>query len=287
MAPKRKLDSGSGETTSKKLPKVETKALRSPGGRGTSKSVKKSETPSKSNAEKSDFDLLSYLHDKSWKAKIEEMLKTDQRSKNNFHSIKNYLEGEYKKTGVTIFPPKEQIFNSLHLTPLDKVKVCIVGQDPYHDNGQAHGLSFSVPKGIKKPPSLKNIFKELKVEYPDFSEPDHGCLEKWAEQGVLLLNATLTVEAHKSNSHAKIGWMKFTDTLIKIINDNCEDVVFILWGLFAHKKGKIINKTKHHVIETAHPSPLSVKKFMNCKCFLKADALLEKAGKMAVNWKDL
>ncbi|XP_070550145.1 uracil-DNA glycosylase-like [Ptychodera flava] len=182
---------------------------------------------------------------------------------------------------------KRKYISCISPDPLNKLKVVILGQDPYHDDGQAMGLAFSVPKGVPPPPSLKNIYKELKIEYPEFTAPDHGSLERWAEQGVLLLNATLTVEAHQPNSHSKIGWQKFTDAVIKIINNNCRDIAFILWGGFAQKKGKIIDQAKHHVINTAHPSPLSLNKFLNCGCFTQANKALKKAGQSQIDWTDL
>ncbi|XP_077978851.1 uracil-DNA glycosylase-like [Glandiceps talaboti] len=232
----------------------------------------------------SSINLLSCLKDATWKEKIEEALKSDEKLCEIFQEIQQVLSKEYQNTETAIFPSKEQIFHAFNLTPLSKLKVVILGQDPYHDDGQAMGLAFSVPEGISPPPSLKNIYKELKHEYPEFSIPDHGCLEKWAEQGVLLLNATLTVKAHQPNSHSKIGWQKFTDGIIRIINDNCKDIVFILWGGFAQKKGKIIDKSKHHVVESAHPSPLSLNKFMKCGCFLKANDALEKSGQSEIDW---
>ncbi|XP_062518064.1 uracil-DNA glycosylase-like [Corticium candelabrum] len=223
--------------------------------------------------------LASCLTDDAWHTKLQ-----TEFSQPYFAEIEQFLAAEYAK-GKEIFPPQDQIFNALNLTSFDKVKVVILGQDPYHDNGQAHGLSFSVPRGIKPPPSLKNIYKELEKDINGFVAPDHGCLEKWAQKGVLLLNATLTVEAHKANSHAKIGWQIFTDAIIRIINENCTGIVFILWGNFAQKKGKIIDTTKHKVINTAHPSPLSQTKFFNCKCFSAANDALKTFGKTPVDWK--
>uniref|UniRef100_A0A915IZS4 Uracil-DNA glycosylase-like domain-containing protein n=1 Tax=Romanomermis culicivorax TaxID=13658 RepID=A0A915IZS4_ROMCU len=149
----------------------------------------------------------------------------------------------------------------------------------------AHGLSFSVQKGTKPPPSLKNIFKELSTNFDNFRPPDHGCLEKWAKSGVLLLNATLTVEAHNANSHAAVGWQTFTDSAIKIVNKDCTGVVFLLWGGFAHKKEKLIDVKKHSIIKTAHPSPLSCTKFFGCRCFTRVNEILvEKYGKKPIDW---
>jgi len=207
--------------------------------------------------------ILDHLKDEGWKKAL-----AGEFSKPYFAKILSFLEAE-KKAGKEIFPPENQIFDALNLTPFDQVKVVILGQDPYHDNGQAHGLCFSVQKGIKPPPSLKNIYKELATDIPGFVEPSHGNLEKWAREGVLLLNATLTVQAHTANSHASCGWLQFTDAIIKLINDKKKGVVFILWGGFAQKKGKVIDSKKHHVILAAHPSPLSVTKFWGCKFFQK------------------
>ncbi|ELU18043.1 hypothetical protein CAPTEDRAFT_173370 [Capitella teleta] len=185
---------------------------------------------------------------------------------------------------VQVLPPQEDIFRAFNLTPLNKVKVVILGQDPYHDIGQAHGLSFSVPRGMKIPPSLRNIYKELSTDYPGFKAPNHGCLEEWAERGVLLLNATLTVQAHKPNSHAQFGWQLFTDDVIRALSGHLDGVVFVLWGEFAKKKKKLINLTKHRVIETAHPSPLSCRFFFGCKCFSKTNEELKKLKKGAIDW---
>lgn len=202
-----------------------------------------------------------------------------------FKALEDQLIKDYS-ADKPIFPPQPLIFNALNLTPLKKVKVVILGQDPYHDDGQAMGLSFSVPRGIKTPPSLKNIFTELERDpkIKDFVAPEHGCLEAWAQRGVLLLNATLTVEAHKANSHSKLGWQKFTDSVIKAVSDNCDHVVFILWGNFAHKKEKLVDTTKHAVIKTAHPSPLSVTKFKECCCFSNSDEALKKFGLQPIDW---
>ncbi|MCP9259546.1 Uracil-DNA glycosylase [Dirofilaria immitis] len=179
---------------------------------------------------------------------------------------------------------KHQIFNAFNLTPLQHIRVVLIGQDPYHDENQAHGLCFSVCKGVKLPPSLINIYKELKTDIPNFKIPDHGCLESWARQGVFMLNATLTVEAHRPNSHNHIGWQKFTDEVIRIISRDCKGIVFLLWGGFAHKKEYIIDKKKHIVIKTAHPSPLSARMFFGCKCFSRTNEALMKLGRPAIDW---
>jgi len=200
-----------------------------------------------------------------------------------FKTLLSSIESE-KKEGKEIFPPENDIFTAFNLTPLDQVKVVILGQDPYHDNNQAHGLSFSVRKGIAVPPSLRNMYKELSTDIPGFVIPKSGDLSQWAQNGVLLLNATLTVRAHEANSHAKFGWQTFTDEVIRIINQKKEGVVFLLWGKFAQKKGSIVSTVKHTVIQSAHPSPLSVKHWTGCKCFSKANKALTSHGKDPIDW---
>lgn len=184
--------------------------------------------------------------------------------------------GAERAAGKTIYPPADQVFNAFKLTPLHKVKVVIIGQDPYHGPGQAHGLCFSVPKGVKKPPSLRNIFKALKHDFPDYEEPDHGNLEHWAEQGVLLLNAVLTVEQGKAHAHAGWGWERFTDKVIEQIDRHCEGVVFLLWGSYAQKKADFVDANRHHVLKTVHPSPLSAHRgFLTCGHFAETNRLLD------------
>ncbi len=187
--------------------------------------------------------------------------------------------------GKTIYPPGSLIFNAFYKTPFNKVKVVILGQDPYHNKGQAHGLSFSVPKGVNKPPSLINIFIELKNDLG--IEPCiHGNLEKWAQQGVLLLNATLTVRENEPCSHSKIGWLNFTNEVMKKISDGKKGVVFLLWGKFAQDKQILIDETKHYVLKAAHPSPFSADKgFFGCRHFSKTNELLMKQGKEPIDWK--
>ena len=173
-----------------------------------------------------------------------------------------------------IFPPADDIFNAFHLTPLHKVKVVILGQDPYHNVGQAHGLCFSVKKGVDIPPSLVNIYKELHDDLGCYI-PDNGYLEKWAKQGVLMLNTVLTVRAHQANSHKEIGWEQFTDRIITLLNERKEPIVFLLWGSFAKSKRALITNPNHHVLTAAHPSPLSAYNgFFGCRHFSKANALL-------------
>jgi uracil-DNA glycosylase len=185
--------------------------------------------------------------------------------------------------GITIYPKGQDIFNAFNLTPFDQVKVVVLGQDPYHGPGQAHGLSFSVPEGKTFPPSLINIFKELKddlgIEYPI-----SGNLERWAKQGVFLLNAILTVRAGQAASHSKIGWNIFTDQVIKKISENKEGVVFLLWGNFAKSKKDLIDLSKHHVLEAAHPSPLARGAFFGCKHFSATNNILLSKGKDPIKW---
>ncbi|KAI8852149.1 uracil-Dna glycosylase from atlantic Cod [Chytridium lagenaria] len=204
-----------------------------------------------------------------------------------FINIKKKLEQE-KAAGHKIYPAEDEIYTFTRC-PLNDVRVVILGQDPYHGPGQAHGLCFSVKKGVPSPPSLVNIFKELKNEYGDaFETPKHGDLSGWCEQGVLLLNATLTVRAHNANSHSTWGWTTFTDKIISYINSHHENVVFILWGAYAQKKGQLVDKKKHLVLAGPHPSPLSAHRgFFGCKHFSKANDYLEQKGKTTVNWNSL
>lgn len=200
-----------------------------------------------------------------------------------FEEIVAFLKAE-KKAGKTIYPPGPLIFHAFEATPLKKVKVVILGQDPYHGPRQAHGLSFSVPRGIMPPPSLVNIFKEIEDEL-GIPRPPHGNLEYWAEQGVLLLNAALTVEAHQANSHAKSGWHRFTDAVIRTVSDDCDAVVFMLWGRFAQGKEALIDTKKHLILKSAHPSPLSAHNgFFGNHHFAKANHWLEKKGEKPIDW---
>ena len=199
-----------------------------------------------------------------------------------FSSLVRFLHQE-EEGGKTIYPPKDLIFRAFELTPLDKVKVVILGQDPYHGPGQAMGLSFSVPEGIRTPPSLKNIFKEVNSDL-DVLMSGSSNLEPWARQGVLLLNSILTVEAGKAASHSKIGWEQFTDEVIRTISSQREDVVFMLWGNFARSKAELIDNSKHLILEAAHPSPLARGAFFGCKHFSKANTWLESHGKSPIEW---
>ena len=201
-----------------------------------------------------------------------------------FAEIKQFILSE-KQKGKRIYPPGSQIFNAFDLTPFDQVKVVILGQDPYHGPGQAHGLSFSVPPGIKAPPSLVNIFKELKSDL-NIDPPHHGNLETWARQGVLLLNAVLTVNDSEAASHKNAGWERFTDAVIKTISVHREHVVFILWGRFAQNKETLIDTKKHLIIKSAHPSPLSAHAgFLGSKPFSKTNSYLRSQGIREIDWK--
>jgi uracil-DNA glycosylase len=214
----------------------------------------------------------------SWKEELKE-----EFSKPYFEHIVHFLKEE-KKAGKVIYPPGKQIFNAFEFTPFIKTKVVILGQDPYHGPGQAHGLSFSVPDGVKPPPSLVNIFKELHTDL-ELPIPSTGNLEKWAKQGVLLLNASLTVEANTPNSHSQAGWHTFTDEVIKHISADKEGVVFMLWGRFAQNKEALIDTSKHLVLKAAHPSPFSVHSgFFGCKHFSKANAWLREKGEKQIDW---
>ena len=191
---------------------------------------------------------------------------------------------EEKRQGKQIFPPGDKIFKAFELTPLDKVKVVILGQDPYHGYDQAMGLSFSVPEGVPAPPSLKNIFKEIESDL-GITMSGKPNLESWARQGVLLLNAVLTVRSGEPTSHSAIGWQTFTDAVIKKISDNCNGVVFLLWGNYARSKAPLIDRDRHFVLEAAHPSPLARGAFFGCRHFSKANELLAAQGKEQINWQ--
>lgn len=214
----------------------------------------------------------------SWKE-----LLTDEFKKPYFKQIAGHLKTE-KAQGKTIYPPGPQIFHAFEATPFDRVKVVILGQDPYHGPAQAHGLSFSVQKGVPPPPSLINIFKELHDDV-GVPIPKHGHLEKWARQGVLLLNASLTVRGGEPMSHSRLGWEKFTNTVIEKISDLKENVVFVLWGKFAQEKQSLINEQKHYIIKSAHPSPLSAKNgFFGSRPFSKINNYLVKKGIDPIDW---
>ena len=197
--------------------------------------------------------------------------------------LRKFLVDEYRSR--QIFPDMYDIFNALHYTSYHDTKVVILGQDPYHGDGQAHGLSFSVKPGVKAPPSLVNIFKELKEDL-GCEIPNNGCLKPWTQQGVLLLNTVLTVRAHQANSHRNMGWEKFTDRIIEILNEREKPIAFILWGAPARKKKKMITNPKHFIVESAHPSPLSAfNGFFGSRPFSKVNAFLEAVGEKPINWQ--
>jgi uracil-DNA glycosylase len=215
--------------------------------------------------------------DKSWKEVL-----SDEFQKPYFKQIKRTLIEEKSKCNV--YPPGKLIFNAFNQTPFDKVSVVIIGQDPYHGPGQAHGLCFSVPEGIPQPPSLINIFKEINADL-GIPVPKTGNLEKWAKQGVLLLNAILSVRQNAAGSHQKIGWGTFTNQVIKTISDKKDGIIFLLWGKFAQEKGQLIESSRHTILTAAHPSPLSAYNgFFGCKHFSKTNELLIKRGKKPIDW---
>ncbi len=216
--------------------------------------------------------------EESWKEALQ-----SEFDKPYFASLVQYLHKE-KAEGRQVFPPGKDIFKAFELTPVDKVKVVILGQDPYHGYGQAMGLSFSVPAGVPAPPSLKNIFKEIERDLGVrmSGNPD---LRKWAEQGVLLLNAVLTVRAGEPTSHSAIGWQQFTDAVISYISEHCEGVVFLLWGNFARSKKALIDTFRHFVLEAAHPSPLARGAFFGCRHFSKTNEILRSEGKTPIDWQ--
>ena len=214
----------------------------------------------------------------SWKEALRE-----EFGKPYFMSLAQHLHRE-KAEGRLIFPPGNEIFKAFELTPVDKVKVVILGQDPYHGPGQAMGLSFSVPADVTAPPSLKNIFKEIET---DLGIRMSGCpdLRKWAEQGVLLLNAVLTVRCGEPASHSRIGWQEFTDAVIRYLSDNCEGIVFLLWGNYARSKKNLIDTSRHTVLEAAHPSPLARGAFFGCRHFSRTNEILTAEGKTPIDWQ--
>lgn len=215
--------------------------------------------------------------EESWKNAL-----ADEFGKPYFAQLVRFLHEE-KAAGQRIFPPGSQIFRAFDLTPLPELKVVILGQDPYHGFGQAHGLSFSVPDGVPAPPSLKNIFREIETDL-GVKMSGYPNLEKWARQGVLLLNAVLTVRAGIAASHSRKGWEEFTDAVIRYISDNCTGVVFLLWGNFARSKTVLIDRSRHHVLEAAHPSPLARGAFFGCRHFSQTNAILASQGRTPIDW---
>jgi uracil-DNA glycosylase len=217
------------------------------------------------------------LHE-SWKVPL-----MAEFSSNYMAALKAFLVAE-KAAGKTIYPRGSEWFRALDLTPLGKVRVVILGQDPYHGPGQAHGLCFSVKPGVRPPPSLLNIFKELESDL-GLPRPGHGFLEHWAKQGVLLLNSVLTVEIAKAGSHSQKGWENFTDAIIRLVNEKTKPVVFMLWGAYAQKKAAFVDQSRHLVLKAAHPSPLSAHNgFLGCRHFSKANAFLTSHGLSPIDW---
>ncbi|WP_316794602.1 uracil-DNA glycosylase [Pedobacter frigoris] len=223
---------------------------------------------------------MSVTLEKSWLDAL-----GDEFEKDYMKQLKSFLLEE-KQNGANIYPKGPDIFNALNHTPFDKVEVVILGQDPYHGPGQAHGLSFSVQKGVTVPPSLKNIYKELNDDIEEFKVPGHGNLTKWADEGVLLLNATLTVRAHEAGSHQGKGWEIFTDKVISTLSEKRKGLIFLLWGKYAQNKAVLIDETKHTVLKAAHPSPFSAYNgFLGCKHFSKANEILIKQGQKPIDWQ--
>jgi uracil-DNA glycosylase len=220
---------------------------------------------------------MHWLIDEGWKNQLHDVF-----DKTYFQDLQNKLSHEMATEKV--FPPFEDIFNAFNYSSYEGTKVVLIGQDPYHDEGQAHGLCFSVRKGVKIPPSLRNMYKELESDL-GISPPPHGDLTGWAKQGILMLNATLTVRAHEAASHAKYGWQSFTDDVIRLLNDREDPIIFVLWGNFAKSKKKLITNERHIVIESAHPSPLSARRgFMGSKPYSKINDALCSLGKEPICW---
>lgn len=217
--------------------------------------------------------------DASWKKELSE-----EFDKPYFKELRHFLQQE-KATGKIIYPPGSLLFNAFNATPFDKVRVVILGQDPYHGHGQAHGLCFSVQNGVKPPPSLMNIFKELKDDV-GMEIPNHGNLQKWTEQGVFLLNAMLTVEANQPASHQNRGWEEFTNAVIERLSKKRNGLIFLLWGAYAQQKVVLIDENKHTILNAAHPSPFSAHRgFLGCKHFSKTNAILLSQGQTGINWQ--
>ena len=214
----------------------------------------------------------------SWHALIKEQL-----PEGYFGKINHFMEQVYAQG--TVYPPKEKVFQALLTTPLEEVKVVILGQDPYHGPGQAHGMSFSVREGVKIPPSLVNIFKELQSDL-GISPPKSGFLQKWAERGVLLMNTSWSVEKGKPGSHSRLGWMEFSERILKMLNDHKDPMVFILWGAHAQKVGRVVTNPKHLIIKSAHPSPFSADRgFFGSRPFSRANKFLEETGQTPIDWR--
>lgn len=214
----------------------------------------------------------------SWQKVLE-----SEFNKEYFLQLAKFVKEQYQV--ATVYPPPKFIFRAFDLTPFDEVRVIILGQDPYHGEGQANGLAFAVNPGIRLPPSLQNIYKEIQSDIGKESKAQDGDLEEWAKQGVLLLNSTLTVQAHAAGSHQKKGWEQFTDTIVKVLSEQKENLVFILWGAYAQKKGTVIDRNKHLVLESAHPSPLSARNgFFGSRPFSRTNTYLTRYGKTPISW---
>ncbi|GAA0855696.1 uracil-DNA glycosylase [Aliiglaciecola litoralis] len=210
---------------------------------------------------------------------------SDEKRKPYFKKILDYVASEIA-AGKTVYPKQDDVFNAFSLTEFDQVRVVILGQDPYHGPAQANGLCFSVNDGVKIPPSLRNIFKELAADIDEFKIPSRGNLGQWAQQGVLMLNTVLTVEEGKAHSHSKIGWERFTDKVISVLNAQSHGLVFLLWGSHAQKKGNIIDRSKHTVLSAPHPSPLSAHRgFFGCGHFSTTNRILAEKGTSPINWQ--
>ncbi|MGF1743609.1 uracil-DNA glycosylase [Vibrio minamisatsumaniensis] len=217
---------------------------------------------------------------KTWESII-----SDEREKEYFQSVLAFVE-QQRNSGKTVYPPQEQVFSAFEVTPFESVRVVILGQDPYHGANQAHGLAFSVLPGVKIPPSLRNMYKELAQDIEGFEIPNHGYLDAWASQGVLMLNTVLTVEEAKAHSHAKCGWEHFTDAIIAELNQRSEPVIFLLWGAHAQKKGQVIDTNKHYVLVAPHPSPLSARRgFFGCQHFSITNKLLSSLDQQLIDWR--
>ena len=218
----------------------------------------------------------------TWFSALQDQLRQDW-----FRKLSQFVTGE-RQAGTVVYPSAGEVWSWTRMTPIQDIKVVILGQDPYHGPGQAHGLCFSVKAGVSPPPSLINIYKELESDIPGFTRPDHGFLAGWSQQGVLLLNAVLTVRKSQANSHKDRGWEKLTDAVIRWISRNLRGVVFLLWGSYAQKKGQEVDKKKHHVLSSVHPSPLSAHRgFLGCKHFSRCNKLLEEQGKTPIDWNRL
>ena len=223
------------------------------------------------------LNLRQYVTDSEWAAALAPLF--------NAPAFKKIEDGVAKHAAKEkVLPPLPMVFDALNACPLSRVKIVLVGQDPYPTPGHAHGLCFSVLPGVQVPMSLRNMYTELESDIPGFKRPNHGFLRAWAERGLLMLNATLTVNAGAANSHKDVGWQDFTDGIIKLINSQCTGVVFMLWGGFAQKKQKMIDEKKHRVVANAHPSPLSVKAWTGCKAFSRTNAALVELGKAPMDW---